>query len=264
MILIRLILILIVFTQINYSSADTLKYTYVKAEIKMQECDGVNSDSYCAKYVVEYPLFYGFIETPLKDSLNKLLTELSTSSIYTGNLTVSVDKAGEEFIKEYVNFMNSEEAYHTVPYDLLKYITVQLNRSGIISLSFVEYSFTGGAHGTYYEGYYNINTNNGVEIKKSELFKEYAYNNLLFYAEKVFRKNKEIAEGISLEEAGYWFENNKFYLPENFLITSEGIKFIYNPYEIASWAEGLIEIFLPYSDIKDFINENSLVYKFIK
>lgn len=262
--MLKLILFLLASVQILYCFNDTLKYTYVKAEIKMQECDNKKQDSYCAKFVVEYPLFYGFIQSPLKDSLNKLLTELSTSSIYTDNLYSSIDKAGEEFIKDYVNYINSGEAFHTVPFDILKYINVHLNTSDIISLGFVEFGYTGGAHGTYFESYYNLNTNNGNKINASELFKESNYNNLLIYAENIFRKNKGIESGISLEQAGYWFENNKFYLPENFLITKHVIKFIYNPYEIASWVEGLIELNLPYSEIKNFINENSVVYKFIK
>lgn len=39
----------------------------------------------------------------------------------------------------------------------------------------------------------------------------------------------------------------------NICITPTGINFVYNPYEIASYADGIITLFLPYSQMKDLL-----------
>ena len=41
------------------------------------------------------------------------------------------------------------------------------------------------------------------------------------------------------------------YVENNFLLEEMGITFVYNAYEIASYADGTIFVFLPYEDMKD-------------
>jgi len=60
----------------------------------------------------------------------------------------------------------------------------------------------------------------------------------------------------SLEESG-WFEN-KFILANTFALTSKGILFRYNPYEIKSYAYGESEFLLPYHYIEPFIINNNI------
>ena len=40
---------------------------------------------------------------------------------------------------------------------------------------------------------------------------------------------------------------------ENFLISSEGLIFAYQQYEIAPYSEGLIQVKIPYNDIQDLL-----------
>ena len=44
----------------------------------------------------------------------------------------------------------------------------------------------------------------------------------------------------------------------NFCITPKGILFLYNPYEIAAYAYGEIELFIPFSEIKSVVNPKFL------
>lgn len=243
---------------------DTLRYNYISVDIKSDDCNKGNEAERCVRFIAEYPLFYGVIENVIIDSINKLFNELNTQSLYTGESSGSIEKAGEEFIKSYIDFINSDEAYYITPWEINKNISVQLNTDKIISFQFTEYSFTGGAHGSYFIGYYNLNRSNGKELNANDIILSSKNSELLKISESIFRKNKEIPEGSSLEDSGYWFENNTFYLPDNFLITNEGLLFVYNPYEIASWAEGVIEIEIPYSLIKDMIIDGSPVKDFLK
>ncbi|MDX1463282.1 MAG: RsiV family protein, partial [Marinirhabdus sp.] len=66
-----------------------------------------------------------------------------------------------------------------------------------------------------------------------------------------FRKMYDIAQNESINAPGFWFEDDTFYLPETFGISNETITLHYNPYEIAAYATGPVEINLPLSTFAD-------------
>lgn len=78
---------------------------------------------------------------------------------------------------------------------------------------------------------------------------------ILKMAEEIFRKEKSLAPKVSLEEAGYWFNNNRFHLTDNFGLDAEGIFFVFNQYEVASYAEGPIDISIPYARIRKYLKK---------
>ena len=71
--------------------------------------------------------------------------------------------------------------------------------------------------------------------------------------EQKFRKDKGIAPGVSLRQAGYSFDNDRFRLPGNFAIVPNGLTFRFNLYEIASYAQGITEFLIEYGEINTLI-----------
>jgi len=106
--------------------------------------------------------------------------------------------------------------------------------------------------------------NNGDEIKLSDIISDLNQNNLTKIAEEEFRKLKNITPDADLEQAGFWFENNKFYLNENFLIGDSSLVFFYNNYEITAYAFGPTELEISYLKIRDLIKENSIISNFME
>ena len=82
-------------------------------------------------------------------------------------------------------------------------------------------------------------------------------------AEPIFRKEKELTEDINLTEAGFWFDDDKFGVSNNFTIGKDGLTFYYNSYEITSYAYGPTELFIPYKSIKKLIIQDGLLSGFI-
>ena len=124
--------------------------------------------------------------------------------------------------------------------------------SHMITIEIDTYLFTGGAHGYAATRFINFNKNKGVEIEARELF-----NNteaFVRFAENKFRQQEKIAENKSINSTGYMFERDAFYLPENIGFTEGGIKLLYNQYEVASYADGPIELVLPYSEVKKYLS----------
>jgi hypothetical protein len=105
--------------------------------------------------------------------------------------------------------------------------------------------FNGGAHGNYASHLENFDASTGSHLKLNNIVAE-PYN-LYALGEQIFRKQKGIAEGMNLSDAGFTFKEDVFYLPETFGIFPEGLLFIYAPYEIASYAEGEQYLLIPYS-----------------
>ena len=58
-------------------------------------------------------------------------------------------------------------------------------------------------------------------------------------------------EGIN-QTNYYWFEKG-FVLPDNFEISQGKITFIYNPYEVSNYANGVITFSMPLRQIKPYL-----------
>ena len=49
------------------------------------------------------------------------------------------------------------------------------------------------------------------------------------------------------------FEDDTFHLPQNIFYTDKGLLLFYNPYEVASYAEGTKELLLTYKEVNDYL-----------
>jgi len=122
----------------------------------------------------------------------------------------------------------------------------------MITIKLDTYLFTGGAHGYGATRFLNFNKNKGSEIEDWELFID--KEDFVRFAENKFRKQEKIPKDESINSTGYMFERDSFYLPENIGFTREGIKLLYNQYEVASYAAGPIELVLPYKEVKKYLS----------
>ena len=113
---------------------------------------------------------------------------------------------------------------------------------------FYEYD-PGALHGLYASSYYVFDATTGHLLKTVDIFNDQQQiDNLL----------KQVAEeeGYDLSEPTSLTANN------NFRLTNDSIIFTYNIYEIASYADGEIELALSKNDIKPYVKQQSPVYKF--
>ena len=157
------------------------------------------------------------------------------------------------FIAEYKQVEKESESQE-MPWESETTLKIELETPLFFEVSISSYAYTGGAHGNSYIKYMVLEKEHGGQIKLDSLLTEDAKENLVSLGEAAFRMSEDVGE-MDLESAGYWFPENNFYLPDNFLYTSDGLMFIYNPYEVAAYARGYIEFILPYADIEPLIKE---------
>lgn len=134
-----------------------------------------------------------------------------------------------------------------------------LERDSIYNYAVTNFQFTGGAHPNTILNWTNINANTGKELKKADIFVEGSDKEIIKLIEQHLLaevNNRLETDTIStlqeLQENGYIL-NVDLYVPNNFLITNEGVKFLYNRYDIAPYAMGDFQLNVPYAEIENLM-----------
>jgi len=117
-----------------------------------------------------------------------------------------------------------------------------------LSLSFEFVAFEGGAHENRKKQFVTWDKESKTPLSLAALWPE--AEPLLTLAEAEFRKARKLNDDDDLEAKGYWFENGKFQLSEQFAFSECGLLLYYNPYEIAAYAVGPLEILIPFSQLR--------------
>ena len=109
------------------------------------------------------------------------------------------------------------------------------------------YAYTGGAHPNTYRTLLSFDRHSGQPLRVTDLVTDTTA--LLPIVEQAFRRQQAIQPTHSLEEEGYFLQDGQFFLPQNVAAGRKGLIFYYNPYEIAAYALGPIELVVPYDQL---------------
>jgi hypothetical protein len=133
----------------------------------------------------------------------------------------------------------------------LKFLHILTNGSHILCFYIDHYAFTGGAHGIQTRQFTVVNLWTGKEVEMKNIFKENTevqLNSIL--SDKIHEMN-HLPTTQSLNDAGFYTDTVK--PTDNFYITHEGVGFFYNQYDIAPYASGSIDVFVPFRELKDLL-----------
>jgi hypothetical protein len=108
-------------------------------------------------------------------------------------------------------------------------------------------SYTGGAHGNYDKKYFVFERDLGMRISLSDLVREDALPDLRRLVNRELRAGKKLGPADSLKKALFFVDEAD--LTENYFLSPQGLGFHWDPYEIAPYAEGHVEVLVPYGDV---------------
>lgn len=215
---------------------------------------GCYNDSPCLKIDLNFPII---IEGMSKKYCNNVLGD------YLGLL--GIDKQCnniDEFKTELLNYAYSIDSSYVQYIDEFKDGIIQswhqkismgivnsTNKYKVIEYNYSDYM--GGAHGSYYTHYQNINLDNYSLLNIFDVISD--TTKLIQIAEKHFISTVE-SNGMKYPD-DFWFEDGKFLLSEEFALFENGLLLHYNVYEVASYAQGDFEILIPYREIESILNE---------
>ncbi|HZX62429.1 MAG TPA: DUF3298 domain-containing protein [Bacteroidales bacterium] len=133
----------------------------------------------------------------------------------------------------------------------LKFVHILMNGSHILSFYIDHYAFTGGAHGLQTRQFTVVNLWTGKEVGLKDIFIESFEAQLSSILSDKIHEMNHLPTSQSLKEAGFFTDTVK--PTDNFYITREGIGFFYNQYDIAPYASGSIDVFIPFRELKDVL-----------
>ncbi|MDR3123578.1 MAG: RsiV family protein [Treponema sp.] len=107
--------------------------------------------------------------------------------------------------------------------------------------------YTGGAHGMRSKDYYVFSLEDKRLLALNDILRDEAKPALGDLVEAELRKQAGIPDWIPLSEQGF-FENSVEKL-DDFFLQPQGLGFQWDPYEIAPYSAGLIEIVIPYDKL---------------
>jgi len=127
--------------------------------------------------------------------------------------------------------------------------SISYSGNGYVVIDFLADSYTGGAHGNYSSTMYCLDVQNKKQMILSDVIKIDS-NTLQRILEKNFRKeyNIKATDALSTVLFDNYLKPNK-----NFYFNNNGLAFMYNPYEVASYAQGQIVVFIPFTELKPYL-----------
>jgi hypothetical protein len=217
----------------------------------------ISEDSAFSTMAFRYPIFEGGNENATK-RMNEYIFSLTQNNSFGEAETIqSKIKSLKEIAKEF--FMEAKDsAVPEYPHTGIwshgfETDTLMLDqRQQILTLIHNYGIYTGGAHPNYFTQISNIDLATGDTLSYHSLFGN--NKELLDAVEKRFIENEEkmMGEaGYEFKMEDYWFDEG-FKLPQAMGITRGGIRCVYVPYEVASYARGSIDFIVPYADIPNF------------
>lgn len=188
-------------------------------------------DSMCV-LSIEYPIISGMDDTLLEHKINHFLNEKFTP------------------VPDWFKIKDCDST-RGLAYDIT--FDVPFNSINFLSIIQQYYWFSGGAHGNY--GYigFNIDLQNGNIYNLSDVIKSDGFDKLTEIAEY---KIKEIYNTDNLKDAGLFDDHLTITKEQNYFITDTALVLQFNPYEIAPYAYGDIEVEIPFDQISDIIKPN--------
>ncbi len=234
--------------------AEGITFDTLSLNIKKNLIEGHDVPSYDIQLVM--PFAKG--ESQLAQAINQTICReyLAGESVEPRQaMQLYADSLVKVFTQELTEYYDPDEEMPNSQYTW--YVSGNLSknpRPGCIAYSIYVETYLGGAHGSHDIYYLNIDSKTGKRLSKADVFKADKEEQLLqaitmrLAHDYNCKDRNELVEKTSITMLG------DIYVEQNFTLEAEGVTFVYNTYEIASYAEGTISVFMPYEDLKDFMN----------
>lgn len=174
--------------------------------------------------------------TDFSQRFNDTIRKRILSLLDSPSDTIDIDKAMDLFLEKYRS-CQTRVRIHLRDSILWKNDT-------LLSLASYTYACWGDTQGYDNVTFLNFKPSGECYTNQEILDNQEIRTKVEFY----FRKKQNIS-GRSINENGFWFEDDVFVLPENVGFTKDSLIFHYNPYQIAPYNEGGITIKIPIREI---------------
>lgn len=195
----------------------------------------------------------GAFSDTINNAVNQVLINALIISPDEEPTIKTLDQALSNFITSYRVYRN-DYPDAAAEYEINSKSQISFESENLLSIIFDNYTYWGGAHGYGSRTYINFDKEGHEQLSNADLFTDQA--GFLKFAETQFRNQKGISKDQNINSGGYFFENDNFSLPENIGFKGDKLILIYNPYEIASYADGQIILEFSIAEVQKYLRPN--------
>lgn len=141
----------------------------------------------------------------------------------------------------------------TLNWDCTYDMQVLCNSDSLVSVSATSYQYMGGAHGITNTMLLSFDMKRGKALSLEDVFRPGFESKLQAVLEKHLREQYDLGSDAPLNGRDGMLFNPHLSLTSNFFLTTGGIGFVYNPYEVAPYSYGVIELYVPFGEIRDIL-----------
>ncbi len=219
-------------------------------EMTYEDC--IAGSDGCTYIRLDYP---AVVEAPVGTAVEAVTSAIDSfleAPLYPDAPPSGVNALMARFLSDYVAFKASQPKSEQ-SWFLERKAFVLRNTPKLLCLSFSERSFL-GTMGVASVDYLNLDPATGARLALSDVLKEGALPEATRLGEARFREARSVAEGATLKDSGFTFENDLFALNENFAFRDDGVAFYYNVEDVASREMGATEIVLSWDQARDLLS----------
>lgn len=242
--------------QTTEATQPTQELTFRSESISRQSENCAQRPDACGSVSIAYIVATGGPEE-LRNNLNSTLQKHLLALLLDNNPdadTTARSNAAEivatTFIEQYETYAKEETSEIPRPWDLKVEVKPIYQTQKVITIRTDTYSYTGGAHGLSVVSLRSFDQT-GQQISLQQMLTD--TTQLKKLAEQEIRKLREIPATQTLQEGGFFIEGNDLPLPQNAALTHKGLLLYYNPYEIASYADGPTEMLFTYQQLGEIL-----------
>lgn len=226
----------------------------VKVDYRSYQFRKCIKDSLCAIYDFTYPVFSEGPDAKITANVNDSIAEFVKMVAYGNSqlpLREALDSAAANF------YLMLEEQHAQQPEFHFQFVNdlkskVVLNTGSYVSIQLDNYNYTGGAHGMYGTVLATLDMRTGRFVPLEDIIAD--TTGLRPLLEAAFLESKKEVGATTIAELT--IDNSPtLALPMQWCVVPEGVRFIYNPYEVTAYALGQTDITLTWRQLGKMASE---------
>lgn len=173
-----------------------------------------------------------------------------------------------DFHEAFLRFGEEARFFPTFSFFITLSNKIYYESANVLSFSVYSDDYRGGAHGVYSRNNVAVNLNTVEKIQEKDIFIEnYKEPLALVIREQLLeyiRDDRDEDSDIETLKKQYFSKFDSIYSNNNFLMDDKGLHYVYNLYEIAPYASGIFEPFIPYYKIAHLLKPDVFAKLFPK
>ncbi|MCO5233005.1 MAG: DUF3298 and DUF4163 domain-containing protein [Chitinophagales bacterium] len=267
-----LVIVVIIFSLFSSCKRDHLSKQLIEANSIQSEIKhfDIADDRYQkdpvlqSHFKLQYPEITEVLSKEALENINASIAGFILDSETPVKEFPNIQQQAQKMFHEY------DEAYAEFPRSSTWLVDKNIAIAGkvgtILTISFTESSYKGGAHPNSYTIFKSFDLNDGHIIKMYDIIDSTKMDILNKIRYKVLENQKITLLADSLWKT-YMFEdafkeNGDFYTNQNINFTKDTIEFFYNSYEIAPYAFGATSLKIPIKSMMNVLKKSSPYYQY--